>query len=144
MDTAPCRSGMSLHVVCAAKCIQASDGLQSQYYLTPLAENVCVITSTRHSIVHFPLVCFTRPPPVPFHVLPIIYIEESCTPIFFLLWIFLKRCPWVKRHIMLTDHVFNDRRDLKSDSAPLSLSQMMQRFYIINQPAFLVLIISRS
>lgn len=110
-----------------------------------------MITLTRQSdhhfsvIIHFSLlVGFPRPPPVPFNVLPIIYIEESFIPIFFLLWIFLKGCPWVKRHIMLTDHVFNDRRDLKSDSAPLSLSQMNQRFYIINQPAFLVLIISRS
>lgn len=96
-------------------------------------------------IIHFPpLVGFTCPPPVPFNVFPIIYIEESFIPIFFLLWIFLKGCPWVKRHIMLTDHVFNDRRDLKSDSAHLSLSRMNQRFYIINQPAFLVSIISQS
>lgn len=128
-----------------------SDRLQSQHYLTPWAENVCVLTSRRQSAHHIsvviyfpPLVRFTRLPPVPFYVLSVIYIEESFTRIFFLLWIFLKRCPWVKRHIKLTDHVFNDRRDLKSDSAPLSLSQMMQRFYIINQPAFLVLIISRS
>lgn len=39
----------------------------------------------------------------------------------------------MKRRATLTNHVFNDRRDLKSDSARHSLSQKMQRFYIINQ-----------
>lgn len=150
---------MPLHVVSTSKCIQGN--LTKKQLPTfklcitwPFEQNMLAShnASVHHTnafsvIVDFPhQICsslFTPPLYVPFHVLSFIYIEESFS-LSLLLWIFLNRCPWVKRHIMFTDHVFNDRRDLKSASAPLPLSQMMQRFYIINQPAFLVLIISQS